>query len=167
MKHIIELVFLVVTLIYSGVVAWFFYSKKQEDTEDTNLFSAMVILNITSVLLKITSLLTIDFLGVENFLTIIVNKMSLAAFLGFFFIFSLYVVSIVKIKRQINFRIEREGTIYMRYFMIMIFALAVACILFLDIDFFVGDRVYFFGKSVDLVYFVTSVIVYVILSTII
>lgn len=159
MKHIIELVFLVVTLIYSGVVAWFFYSKKQEDTEDTNLFSAMVILNITSVLLKITSLLTIDFLGVDNFLTIIVNKMSLAAFLGFFFIFSLYVVSIVKIKRQINFRIEREGTIYMRYFMIMIFALAVACILFLDIDFFVGDRVYFFGKSVDLVYFVTLIVV--------
>ena len=160
MKYIVELVFLVITLIYSGVIAWFFYSKEQEETEGTSLFSAMIVLDITSIILKIVSLLTIEYLGVDNLLTISVNKLSLASFLGFFFIFSLYVVSIGRVKKQMNFRIEREGTMYMRYFVIMIFALAVGCILFLDIDFFMNDKIiYPYGKSVDLVYFITLIVV--------
>ncbi len=161
MKYIVELAFLVIMLVYSIVLGVFYSSRKRLESDDTKTFSAMIITNIFSVFLKICSIFSLNTLGEDNFLSIILVKLSLAFFLVFVLLLSLYAVGIVRIKKNANYEIERETTYYMKYFLVFIFAAATICMLFLNIKFLSSEgSIYPSGDCVNLVYLVTLVTIF-------
>ena len=81
---------LCVSLLYSIFLNIIFFSKKHIKTYETKMFSIMVVSNLIGILLEFGCISSIYFLGTENILVIMINKLFLVYLLTFAVLFGMY-----------------------------------------------------------------------------
>ena len=66
---------LCVSLLYSIFLNIIFFSKKHIKTYETKMFSTMMVSNLIGIVLEFSCIFSIYFLGTENLLVVIINKL--------------------------------------------------------------------------------------------
>ena len=147
---------LCVSLLYSIFLNIIFFSKKHIKTYETKMFSIMVVSNLIGILLEFGCISSIYFLGTENILVILINKLFLVYLLTFAILFGMYAVYITIIdgtenkSKQVHNKIRLIASIFE-----MIMAIVV---LVVPIELYSNNGVmYSSGPAANVVYFVSTI----------
>ena len=147
------LAMLSITLMYSLGLNLFFFIKKHVDTQETKLFSLLMLSNLVGIALEIACVLTIKYLGADNIYTLLVNKVFLIYHLLFTLLIFVYSVSVIFKKNPFGSN-EKIGKLVM----VSVFAILSLLVFILDTNISYTDKgTYSFGPSVNLVYGVVTV----------
>ena len=123
----ISIILILISLIYSIFLNFFFFSKKHIRTYENKIFSILVIINFFGLLLELLcyiSVITTGF-GISPILTTIINKMFLIYLLLFAFIFSLYLIFVC----FMNVKQIEDNMTLKRLRDIIIFIFIISCLL--------------------------------------
>ena len=153
MKITISLAFLIISLFYSIILNCLFFCKKHIKTTETRIFGVLVFINLIGILLEIGCIISMNLLGINHVISIIINKAFLIYFLVLLLFFSSYVINLAEIIENkisdLKLRIinaVREAS----YFLFIISTVAV-CVF--DIKLFCENGIaYSYGTSVNIVY---------------
>ena len=153
MKITISLAFLIISLFYSIILNCLFFCKKHIKTTETRIFGVLVFINLIGILLEICCIISMNLLGINHVISIIINKAFLIYFLVLLLFFSSYVINLAEIIENkisdLKLRIinaVREAS----YFLFIISTVAV-CVF--DIKLFCENGIaYSYGTSVNIVY---------------
>ena len=147
---------LCVSLLYSIFLNIIFFSKKHIKTYETKMFSIMVVSNLIGILLEFGCISSIYFLGTENILVILINKLFLVYLLTFAILFGMYAAYITIIdgtenkSKQVHNKIRLIASIFE-----MIMAIVV---LVVPIELYSNNGVmYSSGPAANVVYFVSTI----------
>ena len=153
MKITISLAFLIISLFYSIILNCLFFCKKHIKTTETRIFGVLVFINLIGILLEICCIISMNLLGINHVISIIINKAFLIYFLVLLLFFSSYIINLAEIIENkisdLKLRIinaVREAS----YFLFIISTVAV-CVF--DIKLFCENGItYSYGTSVNIVY---------------
>ena len=86
---------LILSLLYCVGLNVLYFSKKHIKTKETNIFSIILFINLIGIILEMLCILSINYLGIRNLFSIIVNKFFLVYQLGFIYVLALYVFLVI------------------------------------------------------------------------
>ena len=149
----VELVFLMLLIAFSLILNIMFYSKKHVDTKETRIYGMVAFVNFISILLELFSVLSIEYYGVNNIISIIINKSYLVSLLCFSLMFTIFVLNTLQLSnRKLDVFYEK---LYKRITILVyvLYTLFLFGICILDIKLFEGnDLAYAYGNAVNLVF---------------
>ena len=150
----ISLCFLGLSLVYSIFLNVLFFCKKHIITKETVLYSYMLIANLIGIILEISCILTMNYIGTESVITYFVNKMFLAYLIMFLDFFSIYVMNIV------SYSNEEKGESLYKKSKLIISILCTISILFMlvsPLELYIKNGItYSYGLSANIVYIVST-----------
>ena len=114
MKYTISLAFLTITFLYSLILNIMFFIKKHIDTNETRIFGQIVVTNFFGIILESLCIMFLNVLGINNILTIIINKLFLIYFLTIMYLFTKYVINVSqlsKINSKANYFFKYSETV--------------------------------------------------------
>ena len=151
MVNCFGLIFVIFSLAYSLFLNVLFLVKKHIKTVENSLFGIMVKSNFVGLLLELSCILLIIFVGANSIYTLIVNKLFLVYLSFFAYLFSIYIVivSTSDNDKKISKPMFKTLTILFSIFTILV--------LFLPIHiFYDGEIIYSYGSSANVVYFLSG-----------
>ena len=159
MKITVGMTAILFSLVYSIILNILFFCKKHINTKETKIFGIIVFSNFIGLILELACIYTINHLGTNSIITIIINKTFLLYFLFFLLVFSSYVVNVAEQGREMNKTEERIISV-IKKIMYFLFAISAVSIWFLKINLY-GENgaTYSYGPSVNLVYFMAGLCV--------
>ena len=160
MKITIGLIVIIFSLIYSIILNILFSSKEHINTRETKLFSIIVFSNFIGLLLELLCTMSINFLGTEHIISLIINKAFLLYFLFFLALFSLYVVNVAEEEKKEKHPLEEKILQYAKKFISILFVISAILVCILKITLY-GENgaTYSYGESVNLVYVMAGICV--------
>ena len=139
---------LILSLLYMVFLNGLFYTKKHISTKETKFFGFMLVANLCGLVMEILCILTINFLGIDNIFTIVVNKIFLLYHLYFTFIIALYAILVI-----FNENIELPKEKLITKISLIFFAITCIVVLALPIELYSDVKgCYSGGLSVSAVY---------------
>ena len=100
MTYIVSLAFLIITSMYSITINIIFFYKKHIETEETKIFSKMLVTNLIGIILEILCFVFLHSYGKENIITTIINRAFLIYFIVILYLFSNYVINTSHLLRE-------------------------------------------------------------------
>ncbi len=160
MKLTIGMIAIIFSLLYSVILNILFFCKEHISTKETKIFGIIVFSNFIGLLLELACMFSINVLGTDNIITIIINKSFLLYFLFFLLIFSSYVVNVAESSKKSIGKIEAIILDTIKKIMYGLFVLSAIGVCFLEINLY-GENgaTYSYGASVNLVYFMAGLCV--------
>ena len=92
MENCFGLIFVIFSLIYSLFLNVLFFAKKHISSIENSLFGIMVKSNFVGLLLELSCICLITFVGANSVYTLIINKLFLVYLAFFAYLFSIYIV---------------------------------------------------------------------------
>ena len=154
MSYTISFAFLTITIFYSIILNIMFFGKKHIETEETIIFSKMVVTNLIGIILEILCIVFLNIYGTKNVLSLIINKIFLEYFLFILYFFSNYVINTSYILGEK----KNEKTInYLKLITKIVLAVSIILLLFFKIELFNENGIsYSYGPAVNLVYAISA-----------
>lgn len=148
----IGVILIAVSLVYSISLNFLYFSKEHVNNYETKIFSILVKINLIGLILELLCILSLGFIGSNNILTIIINKIfliSIATFMTLWGIYALY-VTILDGKKKENK--QKKYNIGKTTFLV-IYLVSILFIGILPIKFHSdGGIFYSYGLSPNIVY---------------
>ena len=160
MKLTVGMIAIIFSLTYSVILNILFFCKEHVNTKETKIFGIIVFSNLVGLLLELSCVATINMLGTDSLIAIIVNKAFLLYLLFFILIFSSYVVNVADEDNagKNNKKTKILGVI--KKIMYVLFGISVVGVCFLGITLYgENGQTYSYGDSVNLVYFMNALCV--------
>ena len=150
---VVDLVFLLLLLVFSILLNVIFYSKKHVDTKETRLFGIIAFTNMIGIFIEFSAIFTTRYLGIDNTISIFINRCYLIYLLGFILLFSLYVLNTAELSNN-EFDVFYEKLYkIIKISLYVIFAFSVVGVCLLDVSLSSkSNLVYAYGSAVSLVY---------------
>ncbi len=153
MKISIGLVLVLISFVYSLFLNISFFSKKHVKSLEINVFGTLMVANFIGLIIEFLCIMSLRIYGVNNIISVIINKIFLIYLFLFAGIFSLYVILISTNKindKSNNFQI-------FRYFLAFIITIIIVLI-FLPFNLYSDNGIYYsFGPCVNFIYLLCSI----------
>ena len=152
-------IFLLFSFIYSLFLNILYFNKKHVKNYETKIFGIMITVNFVGILLETMCILFISKLGVDNLLTIIVNRLFLIYLLSFVFLFMLYVLYISFIESEDKIRTEKIYIFTRKVisaFYLLTVIISMVCSLHIYSD---NNIIYSYGPATKVVFVVSTICV--------
>lgn len=151
MENCFGLIFVIFSLIYSLFLNVLFFAKKHISSIENSLFGIMVKSNFVGLLLELSCICLITFVGANSVYTLIINKLFLVYLAFFAYLFSIYIVivSISDNAKKISKSTFKMLTVL--FFILVFFVLLLPIHIFYD-----GKIIYSYGPSANVVYFLSG-----------
>ena len=147
------LAFIILSLSFSFVLNILFFSKKHIVTKETRIFSVIVFINFIGLIIELSCVLTIKYLGINSLLTIIVNRLYLVYLISFVLAFSLYVLNTAVLIKEKMTKVYKNLFKYIEIVSYILYFVAVFGVCILDINLYGNNgQAYSYGDAVNLVY---------------
>ena len=147
---------LCVSFLYSIFLNLFYFSKKHIKTYETKMFSIMMVSNLIGIILEFSCIFSIYYLGTDNLLVIIINKLFLLYLLTFAILFSMYAAYITLIDKTENDMSEKHNKIRIVAFISEVIMGLLVIILPINL-YSKGWVMYSSGPSANVVYFASAI----------
>ncbi len=152
----ISIILIVISLMYSIFLNFFFFSKKHISTYENRIFSILVLSNFLGLLLEIFCYITAKYYA-NSLITILVNKLFLIYLIAFAFIFGLYLLFVCFMnveKLEDNIVLKR-----LRNFIFLLFIICSFLIVILPVKIkIVNNYSYSYGPATNVVYVASFVL---------
>ena len=147
---------LCVSFLYSIFLNLLYFSKKHIKTYETKMFSIMMVSNLIGIILEFSCIFSIYYLGTDNLLVIIINKLFLLYLLTFAILFSMYAAYITLIDKTENDMSEKHNKIRIVAFISEVIMGLLVIILPINL-YSKGWVMYSSGPSANVVYFASAI----------
>ena len=152
----ISFAFLIISICYSIALNIIFFSKEHIDIYQNKLFGYFLPLNLIGLLLEISCVFTINLIGSNFWITILLNKLFLIYLLSFMFMLVYYVLVVVNSKETVS-KLSKSQII-LRNCMFASFVLCSIVLFILPVNIFhKGNITYSYGKSVEFLYLLSGI----------
>lgn len=136
--------------IFLLILLLFYFSKERLNNLNNKLFTVLLIINIIGIFIDISGYISLKFLGVGNYLNIVIPKIYLIYYLTYVFCFMLYIynVSTGNLKKNLK--------LFVSFF-------SIVCIidLLLPIEIHFDDNIGFsYGMSVNVAYLIGGIMIF-------
>ncbi len=146
----ISIILIVISLMYSIFLNFFFFSKKHISTYENKIFSILVTSNFFGLLLEIFCYITVKYYA-TSFITVVINKLFLIYLIAFAFIFGLYLLFVCFMNLK-----NLDDNIILKRLRSFIFGLFIICCLLIIIlpikTENAGNYSYSYGPATNVVY---------------
>ena len=155
------LAFIIMALCFSVILNVLFFSKEHINTRETKIFSIIVFINLIGLIVELFCVLCINYLGVDNAISIFVNRLYLVYLLSFILVFASYVLNAAELGKDEITYFDEKVFKFLRIFMYVLFIFSFIFVWLLDINLY-GESgyAYSYGDSVNLVYFMCGICVF-------
>ena len=147
---------LCVSFLYSIFLNILYFSKKHIKTYETKMFSIMMVSNLIGIILEFSCIFSLYYLGTDNLLVIIINKLFLLYLLTFAILFSIYAAYITLIDKNEKDMSDKHNRIRMVAFISEIIMGLLVIVLPIDL-YSKGWVMYSSGPSANVVYFASAI----------
>lgn len=146
---------LCVSFLYSIFLNLLYFSKKHIKTYETKMFSIMMVSNLIGIVLEFSCIFSIYYLGTDNLLVIVINKLFLLYLLTFAILFSMYAAYITLIDKTEKDMSDKHNKIRLVTFISEIIMGILVIVLPIDL-YSKGWVMYSAGASANVVYFASA-----------
>ncbi len=150
------IVILCVSLLYSIFLNILYFSKKHIKTYETKMFSIMMVSNLIGIILEFSCIFSIYYLGTNNLLVIMINKLFLLYLLTFAILFSMYAAYITLIDKNEEALSNKHNKIRLIAFISEIIMGILVIVLPINL-YSKGWVMYSSGPSANVVYFASAI----------
>ncbi len=152
----ISIILIVISLMYSIFLNFFFFSKKHISSYENRIFSILVLSNFFGLLLEIFCYITAKYYT-NSLITVLVNKLFLIYLIAFAFIFGLYLLFVCFMnieKLEDNIVLKR-----LRNFILLLFIICSFFIVILPVKIeIVNNYSYSYGPATNVVYIASFIL---------
>lgn len=152
MEFLRTVAFQICSLFYICMLIFLYFSKKRIKTDETKIFSCLLICNLIGLFLDILSVYTIAHMDKVPILNFVVSKGYLIYLLTWITMFTYYIFILSKMGKDFNNRNKIRKTLYVCYFIFLILTL----LLPLYYNTGIGD-IYSYGPATSVLYFYSGV----------
>lgn len=139
--------FLILSLIYMTILSIVFINKKHIKTSELNIYKALLIINVTGLLLELGSIFSCKIYGVNSVINHFANRLYLLYLCGYCVLFLLYIVCISL--GEIKYK-EKNKIIYTCS--IVTYLIFGTLAFFLPLEIHYEEYMFSYGLAVDAVY---------------
>ena len=155
MVNNIGLILIAISLVYSISVNFLFFSKKHVNKYETKIFSILIVVNLIGLILETLCILSLNVIGSQNYLTIIINKIFLCCIATFMSLWAIYASYVTLVENNENDKKEKYELSKKIFFTSYI--ISILLIIILPIKFYnTGTTTYSYGASPNIVYILST-----------
>ena len=149
MENISGVSFSILSFIYLMIISCFYFSKKRSNSNETKIYSILIIVTLIGLLIDIIGYFIFNKVGESTFITIIISKLYIIYYFSWIILFTSYIYII-------SFDIDNSN--YEKVSKIFSIVFILGCLLFsvLQINISFNDKqIFTYGLAVNVQYFVS------------
>ena len=149
MENISGVSFSILSFIYLMIISCFYFSKKRSNSNETKIYSILIIVTLIGLLIDIIGYFIFNKVGESTFITIIISKLYIIYYFSWIILFTSYIYII-------SFDIDNSN--YKKVSKIFSIVFILGCLLFsvLQINISFNDKqIFTYGLAVNVQYFVS------------